>query len=185
MSLFIVDITKQHSVSLQTWGNRYLVDTTDLTAASSAAPIIGAYEQTVHSEGVLILQARIATLEANDGLYVNVPMDLVGLLDAEDKLLPLITTINLEMVPNGFGRPSRKYYHPCVGMTYVSATLFQQWDTTFLAGIRDGFVTLIEDLIANDTPLNDPDGQRLTNLVVAQRQYGSHHFHKRSPRTPA
>lgn len=183
--MFIIDFTKEHSVNLQKWGNRYLIRADDLTEAISAVPLFEDLERGAHSEGVAILQARVATVAANDGLYLNVPLDWVGTQATDDVILPLITTMNLEIIPDGFGRPSRKYYHPCVGPSLCSTTLFQQWLPTFLSDVRDAMIATITACNSNSTPLVDPDDQPLTEAVIAQRQFGFHQFHKRSPRTPS
>lgn len=181
---FIIDYTKRHSVSQITWGNRYLVLATDLTEAISALDALTPLEVAVHQATVEILQARVATLAANDGLYVSVPLSEVGSVGETGPEMPAITTINVEMLAAGFGRPSRKYYHGFYGTSAMHLTVAQRWSDARVTAVRDAMLTAIGALQDNATPMCDPDEQLITEAVIVQRLFGFHQFHKQSPRTP-
>lgn len=183
-SIFIIDITKQHSVSQIKWGNRYLVRANDLTDASSAVGTLTALEIAVHQATVDLVQARVSTVESSNDDYLTIPLASAGSVGETGPEMPAITTINVEVVVAGFGRPSRKFYHGFYGTSAMHLTLPQRWSSTRETAVFEAMQEAIDLLSSNSTPLVDPDNQEWTTAVIVQRTFGSHQFHKRSPRQP-
>jgi hypothetical protein len=184
MTIFIVDITKQHSVNLMEWGNRYLVRATDLTEAASAVPFLTDLEAGMHQATVNILQARVRVFAPGVAPYISIPIDAAGTVGETGPEMPAITTINVQVVVAGFGRPSRKFYHGFYGTSAMHLTVSQQWTDTRVNAAQSLLQTAIADLGTNATPLVDPDDQEWTDAVIVRKVFGSHQFTKQSPRPP-
>lgn len=179
---YIVDITHQYGAVLYEWGNRYIVHANDLTDAASAVPLIVAQETLFHSEAVAYIQARVATVEANDGVYVTIPLGDFGQITDLAVPLPAITTVNIEVQVAGFGRPGRKYYHPFLSAAYGSTTVPFTWLNSYLEEVQNDVITMIDNLTTNGTPLvRDADHEWL-QAVTVHRVFGYHQFTKQSPR---
>lgn len=180
MTLFIVDVTKQHSITLQTWGNRYIVNASDLTDAASAAPIIADSESEFHFERVNFVQARVATVTANDGIYVTVPLTNVGQNPITGKEMPLFLTLDGVFQVSGFGRPLRKFWHTCFDDTFYDTDY--TYDDAFLSSARTSVITMIDNLETNGTPWVK-DGDSPIVAVTLKTHVLSHQFTKASKRT--
>lgn len=179
MPAFIVDITKQHAVTLESWGNRYLVNAADLTDASSAAPIIASAEASFHFGGIEFVQARVATLTANDGVYVTIPLTNVGQMAVTGKTMPLFCTLDVVAHPSGFGRPLRKYYHTGFDDVFYDADF--TYDDALLSTVFDNITQMVSDLNDNGTPWIKNTDHEVVAIAVKTRVL-SHQFTKASKR---
>lgn len=179
MALFIVDVTKQHAVTLESWGNRYIVNATDTTDAASAAPIIADGEAAFHFSNINFVQARVATVTPSDGLYVTIPLTQVGLKPVTGKEMPLFCTLDGVFVTSGLGRPLRKYWHTGFDDTFYDADF--TYDDTFLSDARSAIVGMISDLTDNGTPWVK-DGDSPVVGIVLKTHVLSHQFTKASKR---
>ena len=184
MPAFIVDITKRVGEVLYEWGNRYLVNGTDLTDAASAVAIIAAAESNIHSELVTFVQGRVATVTANDGVYVTVPLDLTGQIATATPWLPPITTDNIEVLCEGLGRPGRKYYHPMLDCGQANTAAIFQWLGSYLTEVKDQVEQMINDCQDNGTPIIKNLDSGWLPQVSVQKSFGYHQFTKQSPRPP-
>lgn len=182
MAIFIVDITKEYNN--QEWGNRYLVDAPDLGSAQDAGIPLAEQEKTFHSQAINFIQARVASLAANDGLYVTIPLSGTGALVVLNNLLPLQTVVMADIIVGGFGRPSRKYYHVGMDADSIHPTTPQHWATAILAAVDGGVAAMAPTIAALDLKLVDPDGQDWTETVRVDPKFRYHQFHKQSPRSP-
>lgn len=182
MAGFIVDITKRYGNVTYEWGNRYIVNAADLTDASSVAAILVTGEKVIHSSFVEFIQARVATVAANDGNYITLPLTGFGEQVPDGLPLPAITTVNVEVQIAGFGRPGRKFYHPFLDPSYMSTVKEFSWLDGYLTTVFDAVIQMISDANDNGTPIvRDPDHEWLEAIAV-QRLFGYHQFTKQSPR---
>lgn len=179
--LFIVDVKKRYIGNLQPWGNRYIIRADDLTAAQAAGPIIAVAEKNFHSQAVEFLQYRVATLEANDGLYISAPITGFGDLVPDGVIIPIQTCVRVDFSVAGFGRPSRKFYHVCVGVG--STDDVQRWDAATVEAVDDGVQSMLGALESAGVPMVDPQDQTVTGNSV-MFDYAYHQFHKRSTHNP-
>ena len=181
MALFIVDVKKRYVGNLQPWGNRYIVRADDLETAQTAGPIIAINEKLFHSEAVEFLQYRVATVAANDGLYVSAPISGFGSRLVDGIVVPIQVCVRVDFSVNGFGRPSRKFYHTCVGVGDGGDV--QRWDIGLVELVDDSLQTMLTALSSNGTPMVDVDDQTVTG-ESAFFSYAYHQFHKRSKHNP-
>lgn len=175
---FIVDVTKEHGATLQQWGNRYIIQADDLTAAASAVSIIVPYEKDFHFNGVNFLQARVSTLVPDDGLYVTVPLTGTGTKAVTGKTMPLFCCMRADFLTLGFGRPSRKYYHTGFDDVFYDADF--TFDDTYLSDTFGDLEAMIADLSANATDWVDPQGDPITAPIIKTRV--THHQFKKASR---
>lgn len=179
MAIYIVDVSKLLQGTLQSWGNRYLINAGDLTEAASAAPIIVAAERAFHSESVEFTQARVATLAANDGLYLTLPQAGNGSRPVDGNVAPIQCCVRVDFQVSGFGRPSRKFYHTGCGTNEIDPG--QRWETAVLADTDAAVAQLISDLGDNGTFWVDPQGQEVIQQSV-KGLIAYHQFTKASKR---
>jgi len=145
------------SFSGENWGNVYLVDNiTNLLSLTPIANYIVAAERAFHADTVLFEYARISTVEPNDNQYTTVPIGLAGERLVPD-LVPLFVTLRVDILVNGGGRPSRKYYRGVLGEGDITAT-------TVDAGILGDAVTALlgamDSTELDGAALADPQGQK-------------------------
>lgn len=179
MPAYIVDITKQHQTTLESWGNRYLVNAADLTDAASAVPIIVGQEKNIHFSNINFLQARVATFVANDGVYVTIPLDEVGQVPLTGKQMPLFLVVETVIQAAGFGRPMRKYYHTGFDDVHYDADF--TYDDDFLDDVLTCQTQIIDLLSDNGTPwIKDLDHE--ATFATVRKLVLSHQFTKASKR---
>src|SRR5215471_2730763 len=105
MTLFIVDITKEFTPNGQRWGNRYIVSATDIEDAHGAAPLIVDQEKRFHSTDVAFIQYRVATVTANDGIYITVLLSVAGETGPPSSpVVPIQTCVRVDIARVGHGR---------------------------------------------------------------------------------
>jgi hypothetical protein len=182
--LWIVDVIKRFGSVIQRWGNRYLILAEDITAAADAVPAIETAEKAIHSQYVNFERARVSSYAANDTLYQNVYLTGTGDIVPAGLAGPLQVCVNVVVPVSGFGRPSRKFYHPCLDASYYDTVTDQSWLGSFVGNVGEAMVTLQGTLLSLDTPLADPQEQLWTNDIIVQSLFGYHQFHKQSPRQP-
>lgn len=181
-AVFIVDVTKRYVGNLQPWGNRYLVRADDMASAQSAGPIIAVNEKQFHSQAVEFIQYRVATVTAGDGIYVSAPITGFGGLVPDGSIVPIQTCLRVDFSVIGFGRPSRKFYHVCVGVGECDD--IQRWSTAVVDQADDSIQAMLEALESNGTPMVDPQDQTVSGNAV-MFDYAYHQFHKQSRRVPS
>lgn len=180
MAVFIVDITKQHTTTLESWGNRYLVNAADLTDAASCVPIIANAEKEFHFDNISFVQGRVATFAPNDGLYNTIPLTGVGAKAVTGKQMPLFCTLDVVLRAEGFGRPARKYYHTGFDDTFYDNDF--TYDDTFLSDVLASVTGLIEDLSNNSTPWVKNADSAILPIPTIKTRVLSHQFTKASKR---
>lgn len=163
MTLYSVDIQKK--LGAEYWTNRYIVEASDLAAASAIGEDIVDAERSVHSELVNFDKLRTSTVTKNDNNYIIVPLTGVGVLGETNAPIPLFNAARVDFGTNQ-GRPSRKYLRPGVSATYVQGT---NWNTALynaLVSYGQAIVSLVG--------LRDVDGQEFLNSTafraIAMRQ---------------
>lgn len=179
MALFIVDITKRHHVTLQSWGNSYLIDAATLTNAASAVSIIQGAEAAFHFDVVDFVRARVATQAANDGIYTTIPLTGTGDQISSGKTMPLFLAMEAVFQTQSPGRPLRKFYHTGFDDPFYDDDFTFDNDL-----IDDAFVALgqmITDLGDNDTTYVKAVSNAAT-LVSIEALVKSHQFTKASKR---
>lgn len=161
------------------FGNRYLVRASNITNAYTAiAPIIEA-EKVFHSPGVTFLYARVSDLIEDNDVYYTVPQSGTGSLGDLTQALPSLLALRVDLTVLTGGRPSRKFYHPCLNESYQDQGL---WGGTYIVTVENTLSDLISDLQSNTTPLVDPDDQVIGG-PVAKQLITHRQWSKRSKRT--
>ncbi len=160
------------------WGNTYHVDAGSIEAAITASEIIVDFEKSIHYDTVAFLQARISDTIVGTNVFASIPQsgNGAGTSGADD--LPILLTLNVAIVPVGFGSPSRKYYHLGAAEDAQAAGV---WSSGLVTAVLGAFATFIADMNTNGTPLVDPDGQEW-NTAIVRSKVGRHKFTKASRR---
>jgi hypothetical protein len=182
--LWIVDVIKRYGNVIQRWGNRYIVQADDLTAAEDAVPIIVVAEKAIHSAYVNFERARVSSMVENDTLFTNLYLAGTGDVVVTTPALPAITTLNVIVPVSGSGRPSRKFYHTFFTSDQMSDVTPQEWDGLLLPDFETAVNTMILECETASVPIVDPQGQLWSQQAYAVPGFGFHQFHKQSPRQP-
>jgi hypothetical protein len=181
-AVFVLDITKQHHSTLESWGNRYLIETTDLTAAASAVPIVVAAEKAFHFDCVDFLSARVSTDTPDDGLWITVPLEGHGGQISTGKTMPLFLAMEARFLTSGFGPTLLKYYHTGFDDVFYDADF--TYDDALLTDALDALTAMISDLADNDTTYVKREGVAATIPTIKTRVL-AHQFTKASKRAVA
>lgn len=160
------------------WGNTYHVDAGSIEAAIDAGNMIVDFEKSIHYDIVSFLQLRVSDTIVGTNVFASIPISGTGAGTSGSDDLPILLTLNVAIVPVGFGSPSRKYYHLGAGEDAQAAGV---WSSGLVSAVLGAFETFIADLNANGTPLVDPDGQEW-NTAIVRTKVGRHKFSKASRR---
>jgi hypothetical protein len=177
--VFIVDITKRHHTTLESWGNRYLIETSDLTAAATAVPIIVAAEKAFHFDCIDFMSGRVSTDTPDDGLWVTIPLEGNGDQVTAEKTMPLFLAMEAVFLTSGFGPTLRKYYH--TGFDTATYDADFTFDDGLLSSALDALVAMISDLADNDTTYVKREGVAAT-IPTIRTTVLAHQFTKASKR---
>lgn len=178
MARFIIDITKLCVSKNQRFGNRYIVEAADVTAAAAAVDPIVTAEKVIHSGDVAFINGRVADRIPGTDVYISLPLSGVGTAGDATQQLPIVLTTNVQFIVAGFGRPSRKFYHACLNESFQDGG---QWVDSYATNVLAALTTLISDATAAGAPIVDPQGQAWVTPVF-RKLVGTHQFTKRSRR---
>lgn len=153
MPVFSLDIEK--SIGLESWTNRYFVETSDFSSAVTLGQLFVDAERVFHTNVVTFDRYRIATITPNDDQFVITPLAVPGQRAPGGSLLALFNAVRVDF-SKGFGRPYRKYYR---GVLDEETVNFQ--------GISGTLITLVENGLSNISGYNRTmDGTVLGTPVV-------------------
>ena len=160
------------------WGNTYHVDASGIDSAVEALDRLVTFEKSLHYSGVSFIQGRVTdTSEATD-LFASIPLSGVGDGALSGDPLPILLTLNVAIIPDEFGSPSRKYYHTGAGEGVQNAG---DWASGVVSGVLGAFAGIITEMATAGTPLVDPDGSPW-NTPIVRVKVGRHKFSRASRR---
>ena len=183
MSQWNVTIHKRFIPTLQSWGNRYVLEAASRDAAEvSAADIILVHEKAMHSELVEFTSILVSSVTAFDSDFNSFPVGGTGTITSADETVPIETVVECRVNVLSGGRNLRKFYHVCPDRTHLDAN--QRWDTELVGTVEAEISDLISDLHTATTDWVSPAGHRAVGAVTIP-EYRYHQFTKASKRPPA
>jgi hypothetical protein len=170
MPLFSLDIEKR--LNGEYWTNRYILDRTDLGAATNSGGDILAAERTIHASFVEFTKFRVSDTVVNTDVYQVIQVNAFGQRTQSQEYLPLFNVVRVDFNVAGGGRPSRKYLRLPIDELEQSKGILEP---TYVAYIQANYA----DVIAGYTSYVDVDGQVIdsgrvsVNVGMRQLRRGS------------
>ena len=149
----------QKQFGTEYWVNDYYFTATDLDDADSKAqPIIDA-EIAVTCVGVVFDLYRISTVDPDDGIFRNYPLNVQGTKPNNAELLPLFVVLRVDFQADT-GRAGRKYLRGVLGEADVqfntlNSTSVDQYNTLYATPLRSlGYLEKSSGVLLNDVAIN-------------------------------
>jgi len=181
MAQYNVTIHKRFIPTLQSWGNRYVLEATTRDAAEvSAADIILVREKAMHSELVEFTSILVSSVTAFDSDFNSFPVGGVGGITSADETVPIETVVEARVNLLGGGKNLRKFYHVCPDRGSLDAA--QRWATELVGTVETEIESMISALHTAATDWVSPAGHRAVGAVTIP-EYRYHQFTKASKRT--
>ena len=149
MARFRVEIFKR--LGGEGWENRYHIETVSFTTAPANVQDIVDSERAIHSESVLFEYARVSTLVEGDDLFLNIPLNVGGLVPGSTTggLLPLWNVIKLYFHKD-LQRPDYKLFRGCLGEANSESG-------TVSSGFQSTVINAFSPLITSDPKVIWPE----------------------------
>lgn len=167
------------------WNNAYIVKAATLADAVTVADQLGSFEQQIHSDTVTLRRQIISTLGSDGRTFQEVAMGGTGNISSSGaEFLPLRTTVNLKLYPDGLGDPGRKYYHLRIAESSQANGSLLTGSGTHYAAIVSAATTYLLPLLASDNLYIT--AARAAASYALQSLLGDHQFNRKwARRNPA
>lgn len=182
MPIFRIRITKKLAAQALDFENRYYLSAADIAAAAAAVSTIVAAEKKIHYSNVSFTSALVSDEIEGNSFFHSIPQSGNGNLAPSTDALPFFITANVVFVANGYGRPSRKFYHTAAPEGDQNSGV---WSSGYQTTVNNAMAALFTDLIAlGPQRLCDKQGDLLVSGTLIPT-VGYHKFTKRSRRRAA
>ena len=181
MAVFRVQIHYKFGVS-QKWSNVWHVNASDLVTASGSVGIAMIDDLLPLLHPSCVLDRVLTSNPATKQFIINTVNEFGTSADSGD-LLPLFNCVRVLIPTPGLGRPDLKYIKGFLTETLIDGDIVEP---TAATGIDNQLTAIINNMVAEGTPLCTEAGENYTNVsvqgLVQMRQM---HRKRRKKATPA